>query len=252
MPQKRISTKRIAIDKAYATVVIAVAAAAFIVVFSLVASKALLDQRAYQSKVIGVKKTALKTLQDNIAATDQLSASYLEFTSASTNVLEGNPTGDADSDGDNARIVLDALPSKYDFPALTSSIDKLLRDHSFPPTGITGTDDEAAYSEGGDKTAAGTPSASTSPPADSVFSNSDTPEITQVTTGAIEMPFSVEVSVNSKKAKALMQLFERSIRPIDIHMLSIKGNAKKLEFTINAVTYFQPERQVNVRTEVVQ
>lgn len=239
MPQKRISTKRIAIDKAYATVVIAVAAAAFIVVFSLVASKALLDQRAYQSKVIGVKKTALKTLQDNIVAADQLSASYLEFTSASTNVLEGNPTGDADNDGDNARIVLDALPSKYDFPALTTSIDKLLRDKGFPPTGITGTDDEATYSEGGgENIGAGNSPINVSP-------------ITQ-TTGAIEMPFSVGVNLNSKKAKKLMELFERSIRPIDIRMLVIKGDSKKLEFTINAVTYFQPERQVNVRSEVVQ
>jgi hypothetical protein len=247
MPQKRISTKKIAIDKAYATVVIAVAAAAFVVVFSLVASKALLDQRAYQSKVIGIKKGALNTLKQNITAADQLSTSYLEFTGATTNVLGGNPQGDADRDGDNARIILDALPSKYDFPALTSSLDKLLRGNGFPPNAITGTDNESLYSGSG--TAVNT-SATANTPANSTATQSQAGSTP--TEGAVEMPFTIGVKASSKKGKELLELFEHSIRPINILSLGIKGNENKLEFNINAVTYFQPERQVNVRTEVVK
>lgn len=219
---QKMSTKKMAIDKAYATVVIAVAVSAFLSMFSLVASKALLDQRAYQSKVIGAKKEALVTLEGNLVAADQLSVSYQEFIGASTNVLGGNPTGDADRDGDNARIILDALPSKYDFPALTTSLDKLLRDSGFPPSSISGTDNEAMYSTD--------------------ISSS----------GVVEMPFSVEVSSGSEKGKSLLRLFERSIRPVNIHMLDIEGNDNKLEFNISAVTYFQPEKQVNVRTEVIR
>ncbi len=237
---KRMSTKKIAIDKAYATIVAAVAIAAFITAFSLVASKALLDQRAYQSKVIGTKKIALNTLEGNLIAADQLTASYQEFTGATTNVLGGNPKGDADKDGDNARIVLDALPSKYDFPALTSSVDKLLRGNGFPPVSITGTDNETVYSEGGSNAA----------DSSSVPGGQTTEQL--VSTGAIEMPFSVEVEASGKKGKTLLNLFERSIRPISILRLEVKGNENKLKFSIDAVTYFQPEREVNVRTEVIQ
>lgn len=248
---QRISTKKIAIDKAYATIVIAVAVAAFIGVFSLVASKALLDQRSYQSKVIGAKKEALTTLEDNIITADQLTVAYQEFIGATTNVLGGNPSGDADRDGDNARIILDALPSKYDFPALTTSIDKLLRDNTFPPTGITGTDNEALYPAGGDadpssSSSTGEPSTEMAFSTDAAIANPDNAG------GAVEMPFSVEISVSNKRGKAFMRLFERSIRPINILVLDIKGNGKKLELSISAVTYFQPEKKVNVRTEVVQ
>lgn len=251
MPQKRISTKKIAIDKAYATIVIAVAVAAFIVVFSLVASKALLGQRSYQSKVIGVKKTALTTLQNNLVAADQLTTSYLEFTGATTNVLGGNPQGDADRDGDNARIVLDALPSKYDFPALTTSLDKLLRGNGFPPTAITGTDDETLYAEGGTGVSASDEAAGASFDGGASQAQAAATQ-TAPSTGAVEVPFSVDVKASSKKGKKLLKLFERSIRPINILSLEIKGNENKLEFSVNAVTYFQPERQVNVRTEAVK
>ncbi|HEX5797970.1 MAG TPA: hypothetical protein VFX79_01320, partial [Candidatus Saccharimonadales bacterium] len=212
----------------YATIVIAVSIAAFLVVFSLVASKALLDQRAYQSKVIGAKQEALETLEENLVAADQLTTSYQEFIGATTNVLGGNPFGDADQDGDNARIILDALPSKYDFPALTTSVDKLLRDKGVPPASISGTDDEASYSSGGASDSSGGSS------------------------GVVEMPFSVEVSTASAKGKFLLGLFEKSIRPIDVQTLSIKGTENKLEFSINAVTYFQPEKRVNVRTEAIR
>jgi hypothetical protein len=228
MPQKRLSTKKIAIDKAYATIVIAVSISAFIAVFSLVASKALLSQRSYQSKVIGAKKLALQTLENNLVAADQLAVSYQEFTGATTNILGGNPFGDAEKDGDNARIVLDALPSKYDFPALTTSIDKLLRDQGLPPSSITGTDDEVSYSA---SAGAASGSSGTSP---------------------VEMPFSVEVTTGSTKGKALLRLFERSIRPIDIQTLNIEGSDNKLKFNINAITYFQPEKKVNVTTKAVQ
>lgn len=230
---QRISTKKIAIDKAYATVVAAVAVAAFISVFAMVASKALLDQRSYQAKVIGAKQEALDTLEANIVAADELTGSYGEFTGSTTNILDGNPFGDADRDGDNARIILDALPSKYDFPALTTSIDKLLRGNGFPPTSIVGTDDEASYSDSD----SGENGASSAPGGGS---------------GVVEMPFSVEVSTGGDRGKRLLRLFERSIRPITINTLEINGNDQRLDFSVSATTYFQPEKAVNVTTEVVR
>jgi flagellar motor switch/type III secretory pathway protein FliN len=221
---KAFSTKRLAIDKANATLVLAVSIAAFVVVFSLVASKALLSQRAYQSKVISKKQTALKTLKANNEASDQLITSYKEFSGAAVNVLGGNPKGDAERDGDNPRIILDALPSKYDFPALTTSLEKMLKDNGFTIASITGTDDEVSQS--------GNQSASSPQP--------------------IEIPFTVEVNTSGQRGKDLMQLFERSIRPVQVQKLEVAGQGGQVKFTITAKTYFQPEKNLNLRTEPVK
>jgi len=221
---KEFSTRRIAIDKAYATVVTAVAVAAFLVVFSLVASKALLDQRAYQSKVISKKEIALQTLKNNIGAADQLISSYTEFVGAPTNVLNGNPNGDGDRDGDNARIVLDALPSKYDFPALTSSVDKLFRENNIVVGSITGDDQEIEQSA---VVAAQVPQ-------------------------PIEMPFTVEIDTAAKDGKKLLGLFERSIRPFQIRKLSITGDESSITVGADVVTFFQPEKNLDLKTEVVK
>lgn len=220
----QFSTKRIAIDKAYATVVIAVAVAAFLVVFSIVASKALLDQRAYQSEVISKKEKALQTLKDNLAAADQLEKSYSEFNQSPTNVIGGNPKGDGSRDGENARIVLDALPSKYDFPGLTTSIDKLFRENGFAVTSIDGTDDEVTQA---------------------AAASSESPQ-------PIEIPFSVVISSATDKGKNLLELFERSIRPMHIKKLSITGDDSSLEFSVDVTTYFQPEKNLDVKTELVK
>ena len=221
---KNFSAKRIAIDKAYATLIIAVGIAAFIVVFSLVASRSLLSQRAYQSKVISKKETALKTLKSNIQSADELNAAYTEFSGGTTNILGGNPKGDSDRDGDNPRIILDALPSKYDFPALTTSIEKVLKDNGFSLTTITGTDEEVTQS---------------------AVESDENP-------APIEIPFSLEVAIGEGQGKTLLELFERSIRPIKVQKLTVSGQSGQLKVTISAKTYFQPERSLNIRSEVVK
>ncbi len=133
----RISAKRLAIDKANSTVLIAVGIACFVVVLCSVAGKSLIDQMRYQSKVIGQKEDTLVLSKKNEKAAEQLKTSYQEFASRKENVLGGNSSGTADRDGDNARIVLDALPSKYDFPALTTSLEKLLTGNGFKLDSIT-------------------------------------------------------------------------------------------------------------------
>src|ERR1700754_4779778 len=101
------SIKRVLINKANARIVAYVSVAAFILVFSLVATKTLISQATYQNKVIGVKRKAVDQLKSDIAATDQLKTAYKAFNSTAQNVLGGNPTGDGPGDGNNAKIVLD-------------------------------------------------------------------------------------------------------------------------------------------------
>jgi flagellar motor switch/type III secretory pathway protein FliN len=222
MPQ--FSTKRLAIDKAYATILIAISITTFIVMFSLVASKALYSQMRYQSKVSSKKETALDTLKSNLQTSDQLITAYEAFANETTNALGGNPKGDGPNDGDNPRLVLDALPSKYDFPALTTSIEKLLNDKGFSLTSITGNDDEVAQ-------ASQNSSADPQP---------------------IEIPFSVEVTTSDGRVKQLMQLFEKSIRPIQVHQLALQSQNGQLKATITAKTFYQPEKNLNVKSEAVK
>jgi hypothetical protein len=121
---KTFSTKRVAIDKASAQMVIAMAIASFVAVFSLIASNAVWSQHGYLSRVTKEKEKAHSQLQANVKAVDGLTSAYRAFVSTPTNVIGGPSDGTGDNGGDNARIVLDALPPQYDFPALTSSLEK--------------------------------------------------------------------------------------------------------------------------------
>src|SRR3990167_8047567 len=102
------------------------AASTFIVVFTIVAGRALLSQRSYQARVIDKKEKARDQLKKNIEETKTLVTSYKSFTDRSENVLGANPAGQGEKDGDNAKIILDALPSKYNFPAIAPWMDKLI------------------------------------------------------------------------------------------------------------------------------
>lgn len=222
MARSFISGKRLQIDKANSTVVAFVAVAAFVVVFSLVASKALLSQRSYQARVIKEKTKALNQLKANNEAAKKLEASYSVFIASPTNIIAGTTTGTGDRDGDNARIVLDALPSKYDFPALATSLEKILTDQNYKVTSITGTDDELNQS---------TKTASTQP---------------------VDMPFQVGVTGTFDSIQSLIDVFGRSIRPISISKINLTGSDNQLNVSITAKTYYQPEKTITITTKEVK
>jgi hypothetical protein len=218
-----ISFKRIQINKANTAMVISTAIAAFVVTFSVIAGRALLNKRSYQNKVIGAKETAVNQLQANIKATDSLATSYKAFVGTASNVLGGNPTGAGDKDGDNAKIILDALPSQYDFPALTSSMEKLLDDNGYKAAGISGTDDELAQQKN--------QSAAAPKP--------------------VAIPFGISVTTDLAGGKKLLSLLEHSIRPINIKSIQVSGSNNKLNIAITAETYYQPGKSLNIETKVV-
>lgn len=224
MKRPGLSTKRIAIDKTNASLLIIVGIASFIVVFSVVSTRALYSQLSYQSKVINQKEKTLDQINDNIQEVEKLNTAYLEFSNVTENAIGGDPKGKGDRDGENARIILDALPSKYDFPALATSLEKLVKSGGFQVAAISGTDDEVVQSANEGSAA----------PVE------------------IEMPFSLEASVNTANAKKFMQLFERSIRPIQIRTLSVNSQESQLNIDISAKTYFQPEKKLTITEEVVK
>lgn len=219
-----ILTKRALIDKANSTIVIVTSVAAFVLVFSLVATKTLVSQAGYQNRVISAKRTAVKQLKADITASEDLKASYKAFTGTTQNVLNGDPNGTGPQDGNNAKIVLDALPSSYDFPALTTSLEKLLTNSNVKIANITGTDDEVAQ---------GPNSSSTSPQ-------------------PVAMPFQISVNGDYGAIQKLIDQFEHSIRPFQIQSMQISGSQNDLVLNLTAQTFYQPAKSLNISTKVIK
>ena len=221
-----LSIKHLQADQANKMVIVSIAIAVAICVFSFFMMRGLLLRRSHHQKVINAKETAVKQLKENIEATDQVVVSYKAFTGSLTNVLGGNsdPNATGPKDGDNARLILDALPSKYDFPALVSSIEKIAVDNGYKIESITGTDDEIAQS--------------------GVTSQSD-PQ-------PVEMPITFTVSAAYEKTAEMLKLLERSIRPFKVTSMEIQGNDSELQLIVKAVTYYQPEKSLSLDKKVVQ
>jgi len=221
MARTQVSSKHMQISKATAMMVSIIAAASFITVFSVIACQALLSQRAYQSRVIAGKQKAKNQLDANLNAVNTLVTQYKVFDGASSNVLGGNPTGTGSNDGDNAKIVLDALPSKYDFPALATSLEKLLK--GYKVGSISGNDDAIAQA---------------SP-------NNSTPQ-------PVEMPFQISLTSDYQSSINFLTTLERSIRPIKVNSLTITTSDGNLSLSILANTYYQPSKNLTITTKVVK
>lgn len=219
-----LSTKRALIDKANTVTVIAVSAATFLFVFSAVATRTLVSQAGYQNRVIAAKKEARNQLIKDKDAVKSLRSSYNAFVGTSVNAIEGNSNGLGQRDGTNTKIVLDALPSTYDFPALATSMELLLATENVKINSITGTDDEVAQ-------------------AANKMSTSPEP---------ITMPFELSVSADYERVKSVVTAFEKSIRPIELQTLDISGDKDGLTLLVGAQTYFQPAKSLNITTKVVK
>lgn len=220
----QVEGKKQLISKANQSMVIACAIAGFLITFSIVSCISLWQQRTFQAEVIDEKEKAVAQLDSNKAAVDQLAVSYKAFVGTQTNVIGGSPTGSGDRDGDNAKIVLDALPSKYDFPAFITSLEKLLKTNNFSLESVTGTDDELAQAK----------AAATKKP--------------------VEIPFTFESNVGSyAKLRDLLATTEKSIRPIKIKSLEITGgDSAELSVQVDGVSYYQAAKGLTIEKKVVQ
>lgn len=219
------STKRALIDKANTRVVSYVSVAAFILVFSLFATKTLISQAGYQNRVIGAKRVAVNQLKKDISASSKLQVSYNAFINTPQNVIGGDPDGTGPQDGNNAKIVLDALPDTYDFPGLTTSLDNLLNSQSgITINSISGTDEETTL--GGNQ-----PSSDPLPQ---------------------PIPFSISVTGDYSSIQSVINAFEHSIRPIQIQSIEISGNDPQITMTVTAQTYFQPAKSLSISKEEIK
>ncbi len=208
-----LSGKHIQIDKANSLALIAAAITTAVVIFSLVASQALLKRMSYQNKVISLRSKAASQLSKNVKAADTLNSAYQTFDSTPESVI-----GTKDK---NSKIVLDSLPSKYDFPALATSLEGLISGSGNKITSIGGTDNEAQASQ-------------------------DSAEPTPV-----DIPILIGASGNFTSAQKLILDLERSIRPVKIASLDLTGSDSNLQIAVNAKTYYQPEKKLDIKQVIV-
>ena len=218
-----LSIKHIGVDKTNSRIVAVTAGAAFLVVFFLVASLSLFSTLTYQNRIIDVKKQAVIQLKKNLTARDSLVESYKEFAASPINFIGGSPDGTGPNDGTNSKLVLDALPGKYDFPAVAASLEKIAADQQVTIQSITGTDDEVAQT------------------AQQVSSPV-----------SVEIPFEMKVSGDYAAVQRLIGAMEHSIRPIQVQKLQITGDQKDISLAVTAKTYYQPEKALNIGTKVIK
>lgn len=221
-----LNMKSLQIDKNQSPVLVTVIIATIISVFCLTSAKVLLNQALYQRRVINARNTSAKKLEEDIKNTDTLSAQYKAVFLGSTgeNIIGGSTAGGSSSrDGSNEKIVLDALPTKYDFPALLTSLSNLLATDGVGTQSIGGSDQSTTV-------------------------NSEANYNPQ--TSPINISLSGTTTYSS--AKKLLTDLERSIRPFDVTRLSLSGNESNLTISMDLTTYFQPAKTLDVPSKEIK
>jgi hypothetical protein len=234
-----LSMKHFQIDKANSTMVIIVAVASFLTIFSLLSCKTLYGQMQYQDRVATAQQVAVNQLQADVTASQQLVNSYSKFVNTSQNLIGGSTTGDSGNSGDNGKIALDALPSVYDYPALTSSVQYLLNSVGVNIDSISGTDEQATITPGSSSAAAAAPTTTAA-------------ASTEATPGsAVAMPFEFSVDGSYSDIQNLLNTFQSSIRPFQFETIQLSGNQSDLTLSATAQSFYQPEKDFAITTETV-
>lgn len=222
----KTSIKHLQINKANTRILIIIAVTSIVTAFSLMSTKALFQQSMYQRKVLGERNKAVKLLEANVESAKKLKAQYDVFEEGDPNIIGGQGGENAGaglSDGDNAQIALDALPSQYDFPALISSIEKIVNEKHLTIQGISGID-------AGDQSG----------------------EVSSAQPQSQSMAFSLNTQSDYQAVLTLLKEFERSIRPFDITAFSITGSASSITSNIQGNTYFQPSVSLKPEEKVIR
>jgi len=222
MSQKQPSPKRLALAKANTQTVIISAVSAFIIVFCIVAINYLLGLRSYQQKIIDADQLANNQLTIVNSNAQRLTSAYNSFVSKNPTIIN-KPVVSAPIRYNNATVILDALPSQYDFPAMITSIDKILQSDNLDVQSIGGTDQSTSTSS--------SPSTNPQP---------------------VAMPFNFTIqNANYASLQTLFLQLELSIRPIQIQSINLSGTDSSMTLSVNAQTYFQPGKVFKIGSETI-
>ena len=223
-----LNSKSLQLDKTQQSILGAVVGATIVTIFCLTSAKVLLGQALYQQRVINARNSSVKQLNDDIKGAGTLSSQYnsVFLGSDGENIIGGNSSASDTAvppDGDNGKVVLDALPTTYDFPALLTSMSKLLGNDGVGAQSIGGTDQAITIDS--------SPTYSPSP-----------------------SPINLTVSGTStySGSKQLLTDLERSIRPFDVTHLSLSGNQSNMVVSMDLTTYYQPAKTLTIPSKEIK
>ena len=212
---KIFSTKRQAIESAKQTVLIAVVIASIIVSVGLVTTNFLYDLGRYNARVISEKEAALDTIEANIDSVDDLVTSFQAF-EAGPDLLSNQ------GDKQNSSVVLDALPSKYDFPALATAMESLVRENGLRLESFGGQDNTTAAIQ------------SAAQP---------TPQ---------EIPFTLVVVGSYEDVQGFMVKLQNTIQPMTVDQIKLSGSDNDIRAELSLRTFYQPSVSLDVETKDIQ
>jgi hypothetical protein len=217
------SIKHDIISKDSTRIVAAVAVSVFIIVFCGFAIKTLFSQSLYHNRVISEKEKTKKQLEDNKKALEELKQSYDAFVNNSENILGGSPSGTGSIDGNNAKIVLDALPGQYDYPALSTSFEKILVDGGYKVDTLGGSEDTSIKAA---------PTGKAEP---------------------ITVAYGFTITAPFAQTFTLLQTLERSIRPMNVDRLGIQVEADGgIRTQVTLHTYFTQQKAYELGSKEVK
>ena len=200
------SSKRLGIQKANTVMFGSIIAASVIVSFSLVTLNFLWNLRGFNNRVIEARSEALTTLQQNALNVQELKQRFTAL----------------EEDDINSKVVLDALPSVYDFPAIATSIDKQVEKDSLKLINFSGDDLSAEAAK-----------------------SAIVPE-------PVAISFNLTVEGNYEKIGDFITNLEKTIRPLVIDSIELSGSDSAMTADLVLHTYYQPAIEVEPETKTVR
>lgn len=224
--------KRQQIANANRMMLIWVAAVSAIVGIALVATVFLLQKAWFNEKVLGEKGKTASILTENNKIINDLKDQIRVL-----NTNEALKSSMVDGEDQPIQVVLDALPSDANSSAFGSSLqEKFLSDPALtieslnvdPVLGVESqTDENVQDASAGDS-------------ADEAGNQ-------------ITFRFSVSSGANDPNTlKNLLQKLERSIRAIDITMLTVETQGNRLVLTVDGHAFYEPAKTVELKDKTVK
>jgi hypothetical protein len=214
--------KRQQIEKAARSMFIWVAVASIAVSVCVVTAQFLFQKWAYNNRVLDTKSRAAETLKSNISNAKQLRDSVGALVSNSA--LASVKTS---ADDPNTKSILDALPSRFDATAWATSLQQTVLSRS----GVTV---ESIHVPGDQDDPSGDVKASAS---------ATTPQ---------EMKFDIAVSGSYDKIRNMLLDLERTIRPVKVTSVTLRGDDAAMSATVSGITYYQSSKSATIKQEVVK
>ncbi|HEU5187532.1 MAG TPA: hypothetical protein VFT87_03445 [Candidatus Saccharimonadales bacterium] len=208
--------KRQQIEVAGRVMFVWIVIAAVAVSFCVATGQYLFNRWVHNNKIIAAKNKASDTLGKNIVNSQELKQNVDAL--VANQALASVKTKESDQ---NTKSVLDALPSAFDSAALGTSLQQAILSRS----GAT---------------------------IESISVPQDVPETQPLTSTPQEMKFSFVIAGSYKQIQDSILDIERTIRPIKILTMNLTGSDTNLRASIEAVTYYQPAKKVQVGEEVVK